>query len=429
MQSLADVHTQPFVLIDADLLLRLVNRAFEDAYGVDREDAVGQPCYQLLHAGGPRPCPCGPDGAHCPFQAVFTGAKDQVSVHTYEGELGDERLVRIQGHPVQTESGEILLGELIQEDEPAGAEVDEADAGPRMVGDSGLFRQILGRLRLAARSAAPILLEGATGTGKELAADYIHRHSPRAQGPFVTLDCTTLGEDLFESEVFGHERGAFTGSVSERQGLFERAHGGTLFLDEIGEMPLALQAKLLRALESGEFRRVGSDQTRRADVRIVCATNRNLRDHPGFRQDLYFRIACVRVRMPALAERTEDIPALADLFLDRFRKETNKPLLGIQPNAMKLLEAYEWPGNVRELENAIERAVVLAKGRYLTRDDFAFLFRSPGQVVPQSMKEMEKQHIERILKLCQGNISKAADLLEVNRVTLHSKIKKYGLRP
>ena len=445
MQSLADVHTQPFVVIGADLRVRLVNRAFEDAYGVDREDAVGQPCYQLLHAGGPRPCPCGPDGAHCPFQEVFTGAKDQVSVHTYEGELGDERLVRIQGHPVQTESGEILLGELIQEDEPAGAEVDEADAGPRMVGDSGLFRQILGRLRLAARSAAPILLEGATGTGKELAADYIHRHSPRAQGPFVTLDCTTLGEDLFESEVFGHERGAFTGSVSERQGLFERAHGGTLFLDEIGEMPLALQAKLLRALESGEFRRVGSDQTRRADVRIVCATNRNLRDHPGFRQDLYFRIACVRVRMPTLAERTEDIPALARELLVRIGASANRAF-DVSPDALTLLQAQPFPGNIRELRNLLWVAAMHSgDGRIDARQiasalpvdpaaDEAAPIPSAGPtaqlaLVPSTstLRDLESRHVRDLLAANGGNRRAVAEAMRVSERTVYRKLKRYGL--
>jgi transcriptional regulator with PAS, ATPase and Fis domain len=329
MQSLVDLYAQPFVVIDSGLSVRLVNRAFENAYGVARDHAVGRRCYEL-RPGGPRACPCGPEGAHCPFREVFTGAKGGVSVHMYEGEQGEERLVRIQGHPLLTASGEILLGELIQSDTPVGPALEDADTesdgAPRMVGESGLFRQVLGQLRLAARSAAPILLEGATGTGKELAAGYIHRHSDRAVGPFVTLDCTTLGEDLFESEVFGHERGSFTGSVGERKGLFEQAHGGTLFLDEIGEMPLPLQAKLLRALESGEFRRVGSDVTRRADVRIVCATNRDLRDSSGFRQDLYFRIACMRVRMPSLAERTEDIPALARELLLRIGALADRPL-------------------------------------------------------------------------------------------------------
>jgi two-component system response regulator AtoC len=444
MQSLADVHTQPFVVIDADLRVRLVNRAFEETYGVTRAGAVGQRCYQLLHTGGPRPCPCGPDGAHCPFKEVFTGTRDQVAVNTYEGELGVERLVRIQGHPLQTESGEILLGELIRADEPADTEMDEADAGPRMVGDSGLFRQILGRLRLAARSAAPILLEGATGTGKELAADYIHRHSARAQGPFVTLDCTTLGEDLFESEVFGHERGAFTGSVGERQGLFERADGGTLFLDEIGEMPLTLQAKLLRALESGEFRRLGSDLTRRADVRVVCATNRNLRDHPGFRQDLYFRIACVRVRMPALAQRTEDIPALARELLVRIGASANRTF-EVDAEALTLLQAQSFPGNIRELRNVLWVAAMHSSDGRIDAPKIALALHSdpagdeaaptpPGMTAqlssgpsPLTLRDLESRHVRDLLATHGGNRRTVASALKVSERTLYRKLKRYGL--
>ena len=246
----------------------------------------------------------------------------------------------------------------------------EADAGPRMVGGSGLFRQILGKLRLAAASNAPVLLEGATGTGKELAAGYIHRHSDRARGPFVTLDCTTLGEDLFESEVFGHERGAFTGSVGKRQGLFERAHGGTLFLDEIGEMPLPLQAKLLRVLESGEFRRVGSDVTRKADVRIVCASNRDLRDTNGFRQDLYFRIACVRVRMPSLAERVEDIPVLARELLLRIGATAQRSYR-LGSDALALLRSHPFPGNIRELRNVLWVAAVHSDNGRISAEQIA----------------------------------------------------------
>ncbi len=445
MQSLVDLHTQPFAVIDGGLRVRLVNRAFEEAYGVSRVEAVGQPCHQLLHTGGPRPCTCGPDGAHCPFRDVFAGVKDQISVHACEGERGQERWVRIQGHVLRTDSGEILLGEVIQADEPADAQVDEADAQPRMVGDSSLFRQVLGRLRIAARSAAPILLEGATGTGKELAAAYIHRHSNRAQGPFVTLDCTTLGEDLFESEVFGHERGAFTGSVSERQGLFERAHGGTLFLDEIGEIPLPLQAKLLRALESGEFRRVGSDLTRRADVRIVCATNRELRNHPGFRQDLYFRVACVRVRMPALAERTDDIPAIARELLLRIGASADRAF-DIDPGALTLLQAQHFPGNIRELRNVLWVAAMhSADGRIDAQQIALALHVEPGInddapvppaatighrspiSAPSTLRDLESRHLRDLLASYGGNRRAVAAALKVSERTVYRKLRRYAL--
>ena len=301
-----------------------------------------------------------------------------------------------------------------------------------LIGASSCMQQLFNIIEEVARVESPVLLRGETGTGKELVAKAIHSKSARCYGPFIPINCGAFAESLLESELFGHESGSFTGATRAKKGRLEMAQGGTLFLDEIGEIPQKMQVDLLRVLETKRFHRVGGTSDIPLDFRLISATHRDLSEEiqrGTFRRDFYYRLNVIEIEVPPLRIRTEDIPALAELFLERFRKETNKPLLGIQANAMKLLEAYEWPGNVRELENAIERAVVLAKGRYLTRDDFAFLFRSPGQVVPQSMKEMEKQHIERILKLCQGNISKAADLLEVNRVTLHSKIKKYGLRP
>ena len=450
MQSLADLYTQPFVVIGPDLQVRLVNRAFEEVYGIAREQAVGRPCYEFLHAGGKRPCPCGPDGTHCPFRDAFTGATGQVSVSTYLDEGGVERLVRIQGHPLRTAAGGIMLGELIQVDEPAdaaaAADTPEPDAGLRMVGGSGLFRQILGKLRLAAASNAPVLLEGATGTGKELAAGYIHRHSDRARGPFGTLDCTTLGKDLFESEVFGHERGAFTGSVGKRQGLFERAHGGTLFLDEIGEMPLPLQAKLLRVLESGEFRRVGSDVTHKADVRIVCASNRDLRDTNGFRQDLYFRIACVRVRMPSLAERVEDIPVLARELLLRIGATAQRSYR-LGSDALALLRSHPFPGNIRELRNVLWVAAVHSDNGRISAEQIALALqvepvvngsgraqaidvptqaplRAPS---PVTLKDVETTHLRNILSTHGGNRRAVAEALRISERTLYRKLKRYGL--
>ena len=450
MQSLADLYTQPFVVIGQDLRVRLVNRAFEETYGVSREDAVGRACHEFLHAGAARPCPCGPDGGHCPFREVFAGVKCQVSASTYVDADGTERLVRIQGHPLRTSSGEIMLGELIQADEPAASGpkpgAPEADAEPRMVGGSGVFRQVLGRLRLAAASAAPVLLEGATGTGKELAACYIHRHSERAGGPFVTLDCTTLGEDLFESEVFGHERGSFTGSVGEREGLFERAHGGTLFLDEIGEMPLPLQAKLLRALENGDFRRVGSNVTQRADVRIVCASNRDLRDTSGFRQDLYFRVACIRVRMPALAERAEDIPALARELLLRIGTSAQRTYR-LAPEALAVLQGHRFPGNIRELRNALWVAAVHSDDGYISAHQINMALQAepvvygsiasgaPGSPpLPQSttavglsLRDVEARHMRDLLHTHNGNRRAVASALKVSERTLYRKLRRYGL--
>jgi two-component system response regulator HydG len=210
------------------------------------------------------------------------------------------------------------------------------------------------------------------------------------------------------------------------------AEGGTLFLDEVGEIPLKMQIDLLRVLETKSFHRVGGTRDISVDFRLVCATHRDLGkeiERGGFRQDFYYRLNVIELEIPPLRARIDDIPVLSQHFLDRFRRETTKPVVGINQQGIEMLKRYTWPGNVRELENAIERAVVLAKGRTLTKNDFTFLVRSPDQVLPQTLTENEKQHIGRILKLSGGNISKAAATLGVSRITLHSKIKKYGLRP
>jgi two-component system response regulator HydG len=232
--------------------------------------------------------------------------------------------------------------------------------------------------------------------------------------------------------LFGHESGAFTGARKAKKGRLEMAQGGTLFLDEVGEIPLKMQIDLLRVLEQKTFHRVGGISDISVDFRLICATHRDLSkeiERGAFRRDFYYRLNVIDLEIPPLHARVDDIPELAQHFLDRIRKETNKPVAGIQQQAIEVLKNYRWPGNVRELENAVERAVVLAKGRYLTKDDFDFLFRSPAQDTPKSLRENEKQHIGRILSLYGWNISRAAAALEISRVTLHSKINHYGLHP
>ncbi len=303
-----------------------------------------------------------------------------------------------------------------------------------LVGSSECMQQLFSLIQEVAKVDSPVLLRGETGTGKELVAKAIHAKSERRYGPFIPINCGAFTESLLESELFGHETGAFTGATRAKKGRLEMAEGGTLFLDEIGEIPLKMQVDLLRVLEEKKFHRVGGAKDIAVDFRLVCATHRNLPreiEQGTFRKDFYFRLNVIEIEVPPLRRRLDDIPALAHHFLDRFRRETNKPVMGIQQKALDLLQSYDWPGNVRELENALERAVVLSKGRHLSRDDFAFIFRSGTTDLsfPNSLKEMEKKHIERILAMCDGNISKAAGLLEVNRTTLHNKIKKYRLKP
>lgn len=322
---------------------------------------------------------------------------------------------------------------LIEENISLREQVGERAGFDNLIGVSGSMQKLFDLLEKIAQVDSAVLIRGETGTGKELIARAIHARSSRSAGPFVPINCGAFPETLLESELFGHEAGAFTGAArSGKKGRLEMAQDGTLFLDEIGEIPTKMQVDLLRVLQEKRFQRVGSSKDILVNFRLVSATHRNLLEEikrGSFRQDLYFRLNVIEIEVPTLRERQDDIPILAKHFLERFRKETNKPVMSIQKQALDLLESHNWPGNIRELENAIERAVVLAKGSQLTRGDFAFLFRTAGQAAPHSLEEMERAHIDQILRYCQWNISKAAKLLEVNRTTLHNKIKKYGLRP
>lgn len=303
-----------------------------------------------------------------------------------------------------------------------------------LIGASPCMQRLFEIIEEVASVDSPVLIRGETGTGKELVAKAIHAKSPRRYGPFVAINCGAFSESLLESELFGYEAGAFTGAIKTRKGRLELADGGTLFLDEIGEVPLKMQIDLLRVLEEKRFQRVGGRAYITVDFRCISATNRDLEEEirkGNFRKDLYFRLNVIEIEVPPLRERKEDIPLLAEHFLTRFRRETNKPVMAISKDAIQLLESYDWPGNVRELENAIERAVVLARGRMLTRKDFDFLLRGGDltEGADQSLKAVEKRHIEKILKECGWNISRAARILDINRTTLHHKIKKYGLNP
>ncbi len=300
-----------------------------------------------------------------------------------------------------------------------------------LIGNCDCMRSLFTLLEKIAKVDSPVLIRGETGTGKELIARAIHAGSNRCKGPFIAINCGAFAETLLESELFGHEAGSFTGASHAKKGRLEMAREGTLFLDEVGEVPPKMQVDLLRVLQEKQFQKVGGTKSISVNFRLVSATHRDLRHEikqGTFRQDFYFRLNVIEVEVPPLRERKEDIAVLAGHFLGRICKETNKHINGFQQQALELLEAYDWPGNVRELENAIERAVVLARGSLLCREDFAFLLKTPGHVAPDSLEDMERNHIGNTLRYCNWNISKAARILGVNRTTLHNKIRKYGLR-
>ena len=309
----------------------------------------------------------------------------------------------------------------------------------RIIGRSAKMKTLLDTLAMVAPSDATVLIMGESGTGKEVIANAIHHNSPRAGQPFIKVSCAALPETLLESELFGHEKGAFTGAVARREGRFQLAHRGTIFLDEVGEMSPALQTKLLRVLQEKEFEPLGSARTIKVDIRVIAATNKDLEKEVKegrFREDLYYRLNVVPITMPPLRERKEDIPPLADHFLAVYREKNRKPIKGISGKALDLLVRYDWPGNIRELENCIERAVIMAREEMITPVDFPPQIQmlsgegeKEGSAIPygMSLAEMERELIVKTLAETGGNRTRASEILGINRRTLQNKLKEYGL--
>lgn len=331
---------------------------------------------------------------------------------------------------------------LVSENRALHEELEQNYGFTGIIGKSPRMEEVYDMVRQVASTNASVLIQGESGTGKELIARSIHYNSRRKERPLVALNCAALAEGVLESELFGHEKGAFTGAVKRKTGRFELAHHGTLFLDEIGDIPVPTQIKLLRVLQEHEFERVGGEKTIKVDARIIAATNRDLLTavrEGRFREDLYYRLNVVTVNLPPLRERREDVPALADHFLDRFAKETGRRIEGIEPAAMELLVRYDWPGNVRELENIIERAVVLEKGPEVSPASLPLTLRDGADTVcdltlPEGkagltdlLEDLERQLIVKALKDNDGSQTAAAASLGLKRSTFRYKLEKYGL--
>ena len=465
LRSLVDTHDRPFVVIGKDYTVVAVNTAYERAFNTERAAIVGRKCHQVLHH---RDRPCNEMGEECPYVHCYVTEETCSCLHTHYDAQGGTRWVRINMYPLRCADGQTYVGEMIHEIAAHdGTEVPEGP--PRPVGGSPAFLHVMEQLEQAARTDAPALLIGETGTGKELAAHFIHSYSARKSNPYVALDCTVITESLFESEVFGHERGAFTGSVQSKKGLFEVATGGTLFLDEIGEASLTTQAKLLRVLETGEFRRVGGNETIKANARIICATNRHLWksvEEGAFREDLYYRIACFCIRIPALRERLEDIPLVAASILQRTGSK-DKRVYQLHDDAIELLQSYHYPGNIRELRNILQVAVahlgpekrgvitreVIAQGLQMRArfaqgvalmsrpsepetpalapsgapgplEGYAPVASPPPPSGPPSLKRQEADYINRLLQDHGGDRRRVAALLGISERTLYRKLAR-----
>jgi len=420
--------------IDADDLITSFNRRAEELTGYSRAEAVGRPCYEIFRADL-----C--EGECLLKRSIATGetAVDREVTITRKG--GRKLPIAISTAALKDAGGEVRGGVEMFRDLTTERELRKRlDGSYRfedLVSRSPAMRKVFEMIPLLGRSQSTVLIEGQSGTGKELVARAIHNRGPRAGGPFVAVNCSALPDNLLESELFGYERGAFTDAVRDKPGRFALAEGGTLMLDEIGDLSLPLQAKLLRVLQTRQYEPLGATGSVKADVRILAATNQNLerqvrRKH--FRQDLYFRLNVVRLYLPPLAERLEDVPILVRHFIDRFNALQERRIVRCSESAMVVLMAYDYPGNVRELENAIEHAFVVCA------DDVIRFEHLPGHVVEAAkervkpaaprdlpLKLAEAEMIRKVLKKHGGHRQKTADELGISRNTLWRKMKKLGL--
>jgi transcriptional regulator with GAF, ATPase, and Fis domain len=423
----------PFVVIDRGYRIIAANRNYLKHYGYrESADVVGRFCYEVSHHVD---APCSQHGEHCPLETVFeTGQPTQVMhIHYHDGE---EEHVHLHSNPLFDSAGNVMyVGEYIYPIHNHDSE------GNLLTGRSRPMLRLTSLLQRVAPTQTSVLLLGESGVGKEKVAEYVHQYSPRSEMPFVIVDCGTLGESLIESELFGHEKGAFTGANNLKKGLFEAADGGTLFIDEIGELPLSLQTKLLRVLESGTIRRIGGTSYLKVNVRVIAATNKNLKemvDKGEFRQDLYYRLSAFPINIPSLRERPDDIPALAEHFL--LRMEEGDRFVPLSLEVIEVLLTYDYPGNVRELRNIVERAAILAFGEELLRPEHIVFEseRSPvalpaaqAAVAMGSNNLLHRRHgrlneeaVLRALEQTEGHRASAAQLLGVSERTLYRYVQR-----
>jgi len=423
LESLLETHDLPLVIVDADLNVVAVNRAWESGFGATRQSRVGKPC-------------CA-DNRDCRHRKMFQTLESYAGVYPDYSDPEAPYSLNVRGFPLLDADATLYLGEV----QTPLHKCPSADSAAMMVGKSAVFNEFRTRLCQAAETQAAVMLLGETGTGKELAAEFVHRNSKQANGEFVIVDCTILGEDLFESELFGHEKGAFTGATAAKKGLFELADNGTLFFDEIGDLPLSQQPKLLRALESGQFRRVGGTAMQKAKVRVVCATHRNLAEmvkNGQFREDLFYRLSVFPVETPPLRQRKQDLPVLIDYFLGQLAVGGAGYSL-TQAALVKMIQ-YDWPGNIRELRNCLQLAAGLCKERRIQDSDIHFMQRpaETGEIgsvaggqresAPLTgLAQYEAEFIGSLMKKYQGNRKLIAAEMNISERTLYRKLNRLHL--
>ena len=432
-EQIIDMLPEPFVVIDRDYRIISANRNYMRHYGHDNPDEIiGKYCYAVSHHVDE---PCSHHGEHCPLETVFATGQGTQVMHVHYDTEGEEEHVQLQANPLVDDEGNVLyIGEYIYP-------IAKPSEGTYLIGRSPAMLRMTSLLQRVAPTQTTVLLQGESGVGKECVSQYLHQFSTRSNMPFVIIDCGTLGENLIESELFGHEKGSFTGASTRKKGLFEAAHGGTLFIDEIGELPLHLQTKLLRVLETGTIRRIGGTEYIKVDVRVIAATNKDLQqmvEAGNFRQDLYYRLTAFPVTIPSLSERPDDIPALAEYFLSKI--EDGDRFIPLQPDVIEKLISYDYPGNVRELRNIIERAAILAYGGEILEPDHIIYegvrenHQKPAPTISQrggGKQYLNRRHgrlteeaVLQALERFNGHRARAARELGVSERTLYRYVQK-----
>lgn len=418
--SFLETQPQPHILFDRHYRILAVNGAFRQHCDGDN-NVIGRTCYEVSHHFKR---PCDQAGETCPLTRSLRSGQLERDLHLHHTPHG-EQYVSIELTPIRDPQGAIVCFVERMEALNTG---QAHSTGQGMVGRAPAFQAMLGLLSRVAPAEAVVLLEGESGTGKELAAHAIHASSRRASAAFIAVDCSGIPETLFESELFGHERGAFTGATARKQGLVEVASGGTLFLDEVGEIPLSMQVKLLRLLETGTYRRVGSTEIRRADIRVIAATHRKLQSmvaEERFRADLFYRLNVFPIRVPALRERMDDLPLLVDTLLAWLAPERK---LSLSPAALHALQAHAFPGNVRELRNILERAILMCDGPHILPEHL--LLPEPASFQPQEMfATLDDAELQRLLKEFRGSRKALAARLGMSERTLYRRIKELSPQP
>jgi two-component system, NtrC family, response regulator HydG len=421
--ALLDAHPDPAVLLDLDYRIVAANTAYRAVYG-NEVNTTPRRCFEVSHGYD---APCDQSGESCPLRTTLETGRVSRVMHVHHTPRGEEH-VDVETRPIPDAAGRPrFVLEIMRETRMASVR----PRPDRMVGRAPVFTRMLELVQRAAPSEAAVLLLGETGTGKEMVAQAIHEASHRHNGPFVPVECAGLTESLFESELFGHEKGAFTGATSQKDGLVEAARGGTLFLDEVGDIPLTMQVKLLRLLETGSFRRVGSTVSRDADFRLVCATHRDLKAQVAageFRLDLYFRISVFPIPLPALRQRRDDLPLLVEALLARLPSARGKRLT---PGAFEALSEMDFPGNVRELRNILERASLLADGDEIDEMHLALdldfqpaLDACPSAKEVIRLEDLERRYLARVVAVHRGDRRELASRLGVSERTLYRKLRQ-----